>query len=98
MKCPRCGDVVRVPGACFDCQLAVSKDGLVDYTRLAGYRVCNLESELAEWRTGKRRVFWRVLVGYSEKEFGYRSDAKLDASLTKGSLMRVTVRPKGAKR
>lgn len=66
-----------------------------------------IRKELAEWRSGKRRVFWRVR--FNQFAFGptyidlvRRNNAiKLKGQLTStqcSKLYRVTVRPKGAKR
>lgn len=69
--------------------------------------IAELKQELAEWRSGKRRVFWRVR--FNQFAFGptyidlvRRNNAiKLKGQLTStqcAKLYRVTVRPKGAKR
>jgi hypothetical protein len=58
--------------------------------------------ELAEWRSGKRRVFWRVYdVSTSYKLYTYKNFADLDEArhrmrlLPEGAkLYRVTVKPK----
>jgi hypothetical protein len=63
---------------------------------------CRESVELAEWRSGKRRVFWRVYdVGvtcdlYAYGDFSSKAEARHRMRLlTDGAkLYRVTIRPK----
>lgn len=71
---------------------------------LLARRIGELIRERAEWRTGKRRVFWRVRWGqllstgaavrFSE-DFASRRAAIAKRHHIRGKLYRVTVRPKG---
>lgn len=76
-------------------------------------RVCtvcewNMLRELNQWRTGKRRVFWRVRKPGSVQDFcdrrdawaewkrGFRFTSRPDDDNVCG-VTRVTVRPRGSK-
>jgi len=59
-----------------------------------------LEAELAEWRSGKRRVFWRVkwrhlfAGGHMTQDWGNRTEAKQHAAMSHDArVLRVTVGP-----
>lgn len=54
-----------------------------------------LREELAEWRSGKRRVFWRTrLKNGLVSDYPSREPAQFDRDLYGVPVIRVTVRPK----
>ena len=59
-----------------------------------------MAQELAEWRSGRRRVFWRTRVGDTVTNYVYRRDAQFDQDLYIAcKVRRVTVGPaKNAKK
>ena len=103
MKCLWCTDdnpifEARMDSPCsFPCVAKASKED---------ERKC-IESmlfELAEWRSGKRRVFWRIRSSWGidlcvSSEFGSLKKAREELTHRfTPTLYRITVRPKGAKR
>lgn len=62
--------------------------------------IATLEEELEQWRSGKRRVFWRVkwrhlfAGGHMTQDWGNRIEAKQHATVShEGRVYRVTVGP-----
>lgn len=76
----------------------------LEETRRANFTYQAAFKELEEWRSGKRRVFWRVRWTHPQKglrEKDYVSMGKAISKVTcgegvlSGKVMRVSVRPKG---
>lgn len=79
-------------------------------TELCWDCLCTERKELEEWRSGKRRVFWRVYMphgyhdclslkwAYAHWNVGFRFDAQSIHGDKPLGIYRVTKRPKGAKR
>ena len=66
--------------------------------------IINLKAELAEWRTGKRRVYWYIkhsdgsswpLGGYVDRDCRKLVNAQLMSLGGPRKAMRVTVGPRG---
>lgn len=99
--CGRCGCVYAKGAIHFGdtCDRQKAKREAGELTGLQA-EIAALRTELAEWRSGKRRVFWRVkwrhlfAGGHMTQDWGNRIEAKQHATVShEGRVYRVTVGP-----
>lgn len=79
-----------------------ASDGIAEQNRAIYERMTAAETELAEWRRGARRIYWRNRWAHPTFGHTFVDDVSLPRARARkrslgATLTRVTIKPKGAK-